>query len=111
MSCLSACIIPASAATFCAFGLPGTSTWIEPGDDVFAVVSIRNELDSTVRNFCDLSIYGVTFRVEYAPERGRLPDWFHVTVPPGFRADPPSILLDDETGGEVLIILDEGESS
>jgi hypothetical protein len=101
---------PAHADT-CEFGPNGTRVSIAPGDESFAVVSIYNALASQFRTTCDLTIYGVTVQVRYDAGRGREPDWFHVTVPPGFRAEPPSILLDDFTSGEVEIHIDEGENS
>jgi hypothetical protein len=74
-------------------------------------VHIDNQLARRLYSFCDLSIYGVTVQVEYAPGSGALPDWFHVTAPPGFVAVPPSILRDDNDTGEVLIVLERSIGS
>jgi len=95
-------------ADTCHYGNPGTTVSIKPGDDSFAVVHIDNMLAYRARALCDLTIYGVTVQVEYAPGSGALPDWFHVTAPPGFVAVPPSILIDDNDTGQVLIVIDGG---
>jgi hypothetical protein len=101
---------PAHADT-CEFGPGGTRVAIAPGENTFAVVTIFNALANQWRTTCDLTLYGVTVQVRYDAGSGRTPDWFHVTVPPGFRAEPPSILLEDFTSGEVEIHIDSGENS
>ena len=88
-----------------------TSVSIAPGDDSFAVVTIDNKLAARARTTCDLTIYGVTVTVEYDAGSGALPDWFRISVPPGFAAVPPQILIDDGDSGQVLIVLDDGVGS
>ena len=101
-------------ADACTFGGPGdiaTQATIEPHDEAFAVVTLDNRLAVRTRALCDLVLYGVTVRVFYDSAQGPAPDWFHVHVPPGFVADPPSVLVDDGLRGEVLIWLDGGLGS
>jgi len=98
-------------ADTCHYGNPGTTVSIAPGDDSFAVLTIENKLAHRARALCDLTIYGVTVQIEYAPGSGALPDWFHVTTPRGFIAVPPSILIDDNDTGRVIIVLDGGVGS
>ena len=100
-----------AAADTCHYGSPGTTVSIAPGDDSFAVVTIDNKLAARARTTCDLTIYGVTVQIEYDAGSGALPDWFFVTVPPGFVAVPPQILIDDGDTGRVLIVLDGGVGS
>lgn len=97
-----------AAADTCHYGSPGTTVSIAPGDASFAVVTIDNKLAARARTICDLTIYGVTVTVEYDAGSGALPDWFFVTVPRGFVAVPPQILIDDNDSGKVLIVLDGG---
>ena len=97
-----------AAADTCHYGNPGTTVSIAPGDESFAVVTIDNKLAARARTTCDLTIYGVTVTVEYDAGAGALPDWFSVTVPRGFAAVPPQILIDDGDTGRVLIVLEKG---
>jgi hypothetical protein len=99
---------PAHAQTACGFGYPSgpqTSASIAPSDDpdVWAVVTIRNRLAGTARNECTLVHDGETVRVTYAPGPRDLPDRFDIIAPPGYVADPPSLILDDETDAAVPI--------
>jgi hypothetical protein len=98
----------AAPSDTCSYGNPGTTVIIAPGESSFAVIEIDNKLARRLYTFCDLTLFGIVVRVEYAPGSGALPDWFHVTPPPGFIAVPPSILIDDNDTGEVLIILKKG---
>jgi hypothetical protein len=112
MTCLAAaalCLLPVSADR-CHFGDPGTTVWIAPHDEAFAVVEIRNELAWRIRDTCALTIWGVTVVVRYDAGPGREIDRFSITVPPGFRADPADLLLHDEHGARVLIWI-TGENS
>jgi hypothetical protein len=95
----------------CDFGSGGTTVSIAPGDESFAVVTINNLLARQDRTICNLTLYGVTIQVRYSAGHRLEPDWFYVTVPPGFRADPPQILLDDFTSGDVEIHLEETDNS
>lgn len=105
MTCpsLTACIVPLATAALCHFGDPGTTAWIEPADDAFAAVVIRNELAWRRIGVCDLTIYGVTVELEYHPGRNREPDLFRLRVPAGFEADPPELIVPDETGATMLV--------
>jgi hypothetical protein len=103
---------PAYADT-CAFG-PGdiaTRATLQPHDEAFAVVVLDNKLAARDRSMCDLTLYGVTVRVFYDSAQGSAPDWFHVHVPPGFVADPPSVLVADGARGQVLIWISGGLGS
>lgn len=51
----------------------------------------------------DLHIDGLTVRLDLAQTYGRTPDSFTVTVPDGYVALPPVLVLDEETRGVVLI--------
>jgi hypothetical protein len=101
---------PAYAET-CEYATAGTSVTIAPHDTEFAQVHISNRLAPRNYTDCDLTIYGVTVTVTYDALDFDAPDWFHVTVPPGFVAVPPSILLDERTTGQVLIVIDGGLGS
>lgn len=102
---------PALADSVCHYGNPGTTVSIAPGDEVFAVVSIHNALAFRARDACTLRLFGVAVTVVYDPGAGALPDWFHVTVPVGFVAVPPSILIEDGRSDRVVIVLDAGVGS
>ena len=106
-------IATSAAADTCRYGNGpiATSVSIAPGDESFAVVTIDNKLAARARTTCDLTIYGVTVTVEYDAGAGALPDWFRISVPPGFVAVPPQILIDDGDTGRVLIVLDGGVGS
>lgn len=51
----------------------------------------------------DLHIDGLTVRLDLAQTYGRTPDSFAVTVPEGFVALPPVLVLDEETRGVIRI--------
>jgi hypothetical protein len=106
--CVALLASPAAGETVCHYGSPGTTVRIEPGDEVFAKVRIMNRLAFRERSICVLTLFGVPVRVEYDSGPGLEPDWFHVEVPPGFVAIPPSILIDDGASDTVLIVLDGG---
>ena len=116
MTCLAAlavCALPIAGPDTCHFGTlsaPGTNVRIEPADEAFARVVIRNELAYRLNPTCDLTLFGVTVVVHYDPGAGREIDRFRVAVPPGFRAEPAELLVEDETGATVVIYL-EGENS
>ena len=101
--------IPAAADT-CRYGPNSVATQvsIEPHETAFAVVTIDNKLAFRAQRLCDLTLFGVTVTVEYDAGSGSLPDWFRVTVPPGFVAVPAEILIDDHDSGQVLIVLEKG---
>jgi hypothetical protein len=101
---------PAYAET-CEYSAGGTSVTIAPHDTEFAQVHIVNRLAPRNYTDCVLTIYGVTVTVTYDAWNFDAPDWFHVTVPNGFVAVPPSILLDERTAGQVLIVIDGGVGS
>lgn len=102
---------PALSESVCHYGNPGTTVSIAPGAEVFAVVSIHNALAFRARDTCVLRLFGVAVTVVYDPGAGALPDWFHVAVPPGFVAIPPSILIEDGRSDRVVIVLDAGLGS
>lgn len=52
----------------------------------------------------DLHIDGLTVRLDLAQTFGRTPDSFTVTVPEGFVALPPVLVLDEETRGVVRVM-------
>ena len=101
--------IPAAAET-CFFGSEthGTRASIAAHDLAFAEVTLDNRLSFRSRPTCDLVLFGVTVQVLYDPSEGDAPDWFYISVPPGFRADPPQIMVDDRDTGSVLVWMDEG---
>jgi hypothetical protein len=101
---------PAHAST-CEYYPAGTSVTIAPHDNAFAQVHISNRLAPRNHDTCDLTIYGVTVSVFYDATLGDSADWFHVSVPQGFIAVPPQILINDRDTGTVLIILDGGIGS
>ena len=51
-----------------------------------------------------LQIDGLTVHLEIAQTPGRIPDTFSVIVPDGFVADPPALVLDEETRGVVRVM-------
>lgn len=51
----------------------------------------------------DLHIDGLTVHLALAQTFGRTPDTFVVTVPDGFFADPPVLVLDEEARGVIRI--------
>lgn len=95
------------ADTACNFGTahrtPPTNVVIQPHEEAFAEIIVENTLTRQHRRTCDLTLFGVTFTVEYSQARGTLPDDFTTTVPPGFRADPPVLTVDDFDSGSILI--------
>ena len=50
-----------------------------------------------------MSIDGLTVHLDLAQTFGRTPDTFVVTVPDGFFADPPVLVLDEEARGVIRI--------
>lgn len=111
--CLGAFLASAAHGETCSFGgfERDTRATILPHDAAFAEVQITNTLTARLRAVCALTLFGVTVEVEYLQRPGTLPDDFIVTVPPGFRADPPEITIDDLDSDSVLIWLDEGVGS
>ena len=91
--------------TKCRYGSASVSTniSIEPHEDAFARLIIDNKLASRDTHICEVFLYGVKVVVNYDAGRGAKPDWFHITVPPGFVAEPSSILIEDKYMGEVII--------
>lgn len=51
----------------------------------------------------DLHIDGLTVHLALAQTFGRTPDSFSVTVPDGYFADPPVLVLDEEARGVIRI--------
>ena len=100
---------PAQAET-CYYGSPanGTNITIQPHDEAFAEIVIDNRLAFAYRRVCTVSQFGVGVTVRYLAGPGDEPDWFEIEVPPGFVAEPPSILLEDKTHGSVIIWIDGG---
>jgi hypothetical protein len=88
-----------------------TNVLLRESDEAFAELVINNRLAFRSEDFCQVTIFGVTITVEYQPGPQSRPDWFYVTVPDGFRADPASVLLEDGTTFTVTIWLDPASSS
>ena len=104
----------AVAGTFCTWGAHAdrdTRAEIMPHDEAFAEIVIDNNLTGQRRAVCALTLFGVTIEVEYVQRSGTLPDDFIITVPPGFRAVPAEITIDDFDRDSVLIWLDGGVGS
>jgi len=94
----------AASAETCHWGTPGTTVSIGPHEEAVALLRIENRLANRVYHSpCIVTHDGVPARVTYDPGAGTLPDVFTVEVPEGFAARPDWLLLDDETGADVLI--------
>lgn len=88
--------------------MAGTSVEIAPHDHAAAQLIIRNRLAFREHSDCTVTLGEVTAAVEYDPGAGSLPDWFRVSVPPGFIAVPWEVLVDDGHS-VVVLIFREGE--
>lgn len=107
--------VEADEARYCSYANHenGTNVSIQEGMVSFGELLIDNRLAGNDRRLCVLTLFGVDVRVVYDPDTGvgDAPDWFHISVPPGFRVDQPSILVYDGTSVLVPIWIVEGPSS
>lgn len=104
LSLLLALATPVAAET-CYFGANGTHATILPGAEAFAEIVVENRLAARSVRTCELTLYGVTFAVDYDAAPGELPDNVSVAVPPNFTADPPSAVIADNDQFTFLIHL------
>ena len=97
--------LPAAAQDSAFWGATGCQLVPVEGEAWVAQVEYANFLTNMTPAdvSADLHIDGLTVHLDLAQTFGRTPDTFVVTVPDGFFADPPVLVLDEEARGVIRI--------
>ena len=100
--------LPAFAAPMQTWGVPPIAyVELKPSDlpGVWAEVEFQNsDVHGQDREDFTLTLNGVSVKVRLEADRAYgQPDVIHVTVPEGFRAEPPMISVEEGDTGTVLI--------
>lgn len=97
--------LPASAQDAAFWGATGCQLVPVTGEAWVAELRCANFLTNMTPAdvTADLHIDGLTVHLALAQTFGRTPDSFVVTVPDGFFADPPVLVLDEEARGVIRV--------
>lgn len=97
--------LPAAAQDSAFWGETGCQLVPVQGEAWVAEVRCRNELTSMTDPdvAADLRAGDLTVGLMVEQTVGRTPDSFSVTVPDGFVADPPVLVLDEDAVGVVVV--------
>lgn len=97
--------LPAAAQDSAFWGATGCTLVPVTGEAWVAELQCQNFLTNMTPAdvTADLRIDGLVVHLALAQTFGRTPDTFVVTVPEGFFADPPVLVLDEEARGVIRI--------
>ena len=103
MTCTPATVCLMSIAAMMDWG--GSSATLNPDATAFARVDCVNRMTSGTSPHLafTLDMDGLTVGVTVEQGLGNAPDVYAVTVPDGFVAIPPSLTLDEDSAGVILI--------